>query len=92
MSIVLLFIASLLMLVASLLSEQRKFFVTAWTGIVTGCGYFVWGVVGTSGVPDNLVNANDPIRMKVGAGLVVFGLLLLAFHWYRDLRRRYPRQ
>lgn len=91
MLIVLLYIATATLLAVALLFKD-KLLATGWASILIGIGYFVWGIIGTFNVPDSLVDSNEPMKMWLGIGLTMVGLLLLALGWLLAIRRAIARR
>ena len=81
----LLFIVALSALVAALLCERK---LTAVAAVICafGVGYFIWGIMNTSGVPDDLVSSDDMTRIWAGLALCVVAAILAAIRWFTATR------
>lgn len=86
---VLLFIASLFALIASLLCE-RKLTAAAVVICAFGVVYFAWGVINTFGVPDELIRPDDTTRIWAGVALVVIGGIMAGIRWITAVRSEMP--
>lgn len=87
----LLFIVALSALIAALLCEKK---VTAVTVVFCafGVAFFVWGIWNTSGIPDELVEADDMTRIWTGLALVVVSGIMAGIRYFVSLRSEMPRK